>query len=113
MNMNEENKLKTEASGHEAANVKPAGISRRKMIGALGVATAAFLVSGKSIFAATTLTDNLKLKRTTPIDVTDVNENRTITKLGPASMIPTAYKPLLTRENLSYSRETTMLSQSK
>ncbi len=94
MNMNEGNKLKTEASGHEAANVKPSGISRRKMIGALGVATAAFLVSGKSIFAATTLTDNLKLKRTTPIDVTDVNENftRIDSEFGNRAVSPDYYK---------------------
>lgn len=51
-------------------------ISRRKMIGSLGMATAALMVGGGGhAFAATTTTTNLKLKKTTPVDINDVNYN--------------------------------------
>ncbi|RAV19274.1 hypothetical protein [Paenibacillus contaminans] len=69
-------------------------ISRRKMIGVLGMGTAAFMLSGKSTFAATTPTDNLKLKLTTPIDVDDVNVNfeRIDEEFGSRAVSPDYFK---------------------
>jgi len=113
--MNEEDKLKgVTDSFSEATNVSAvtsdatndttnsttvgstwvAPISRRKMLGALGMATAALMLSGKSALAATTLTNNLRLKLTNPLDVDDVNGNFEVieAEFGNRAVSPDYYK---------------------
>jgi len=70
-------------------------ISRRKIISALGLAGLSLMASGKISYAGpATLTTNMKLKKTDPLDAADVNANfdQIDQELGGRAVTPDFYK---------------------